>query len=90
MAKKTTRQRKEITQQRAIQQAAANVAQAVSASRVEAPSAAATARAATPTPTARGVDVHEEYQHIRSELKRIAILAMGITATLIVLSFILR
>ena len=90
MAKKTTRQRKELAQQRAIRQAATNVAQAVSVSRVEAPSAAAPARAATPTPAARGIDVHEEYQHIRSELKRIAILAIGITATLIVLSFILR
>jgi len=84
MAKKTTRQRKEIAQQRAIQQAAANVA--LSAARAGAPVTALDAPAAA----RRIIDTGDEYKHVRSDLRRIAVLAIGIIAVLIALSFVIR
>ncbi len=84
MARKITRQRKEIAQQRAIRQAAANVAQA--ASRASAPAAPP----ATSSPT-RPIDITgDEYQTVRADLRRIAIFAIGIIAVLIALSFVIR
>ena len=84
MAKKTTRQRKQITQQRAVQQAIANTARVTA---VEAPAA----EPSTPQPkAARTYDTTEEYRHIRGELRRIALLAGGIIVTLIILSFVIR
>jgi hypothetical protein len=82
MAKKTTRHRKEIAQQRAIQQAAANVALATS--RPSAPTA-------TPGPLpGASVPAADEYQHVRADLRRIAILAISIVAILVALSFVIR
>lgn len=84
MAKKTTRQRKEISQQRAIQQAAANVA--LAAARADTPPGVASTPA-TPRPI---VDAGDEYQHVRSDLRRIAILAISIIAILVALSFVIQ
>ena len=83
MAKKTTRQRKEIAQQRAIQQAAANVATTMLA---DAPAASTPA---APSRVVRAADFTEEYTQIRADLRRIAILAIAITAALIVISFVI-
>ncbi len=83
MAKKTTRQRKEIAQQRAIQQAAANVATTMLA---DAPAALTPA---APSRVVRAADFTEEYTQIRADLRRIAILAIAITAVLIVISFVI-
>lgn len=81
MAKKT-RHRKEIAQQRAIQQAAANVALATSR-----PSAPAAAPGTLPSASA---PVADEYQYVRADLRRIAILAISIIAILVALSFVIR
>ena len=84
MARKTTRQRKEIAQQRAIQQAAANVAQA--ASRPSAPAAAASISSnARPAE-----DAGDVYPYVRADLRRIAILAIGMIAILVALSLVIR
>ena len=88
MAKKMTRERKQIARDRAIQQAAANVA--LTAARVD----ASAAEAAPDTPAVqarapRGVDFGEEYSRVRSDLRRIALLAASIIAVLIVLSFLI-
>jgi len=89
MAKKTTRQRKELAQQRAIQQAAANVA--MGSARIETPAAqpAAAVTPASPARAARVAETGEEYKYVSSDLKRIALLALSITAVLIVLSFLM-
>jgi len=84
MAKKTTRQRKELAQQRAIQQAAANVSLAMA--RSDAPAAAPTAS----SPAQSIVNTSDEYKHVRSDLRRIAILAISIIAILVALSFVIR
>jgi len=91
MAKKTTRQRKELSRQRAVQQAAANVTAGIA-------QPASPASTPTPTPAVRtGVDpsaalragVGEEYAYVRSDLRRIAILAAAIVALLVVLSLVI-
>jgi len=84
MAKKTTRQRKELSQQRAIQQAAANIA--LSAARADTPPA----EIGAPATVRRIVDVGDEYQHVRGDLRRIAILALSIIAILVALSFVIQ
>lgn len=84
MAKKTSRQRKAQSQQRAIQQATANAGLAVA--RPEAPVAA-------PQPQAnlRPVAIPvEEYDRVRKDLRRILVLASSIVVVLIALSFIIR
>jgi len=82
MAKKT-RRRKEAAQQRAIRQAAANVATAA------APRPGAKAPATSAAPAGSIVDLSEEYQYVRSDLRRIAILATSIIAILVVLSLVI-
>jgi len=82
MAKKT-RRRKEIAQQRAIRQAAANVATATTR-----PSASASAISPA-APAGSTVDLSEEYRYVRADLRRIAILATSIIAILVVLSFVI-
>ena len=82
MAKKTTRQRKEIAAQRGVQQAVANVSMA--AARPSAPAAA-------PIPSTQAkpaVDYAAQYAYVRSDLRRIALLAVAIVAVLVVLSFV--
>jgi hypothetical protein len=89
MAKKTTRARKQLAQQRAIQQAAANVA--LSAFRPDAPAVAPESSGA-PVAQARAdrlAEFTEEYHRVRSDLKRIGLLAGSITAVLIALSFLI-
>jgi len=83
VAKKTTRQRKELSRQRAVQQAAANVSAAT------APSATAPTAPAPPVSAQVSVESGGEYAHVYSDLRRIAILAGGIIAVLVVLSFVL-
>ena len=88
MAKKTTRERKQLARDRAIQQAAANVA--MTAVRVDAAAEpAALETPATPVRGVRAADFTEEYNRVRSDLRRIAVLAVSIVAVLIVLSFII-
>lgn len=84
MAKKTTRQRKEIAQQRAIQQAIAN--SSLAAARVETP-APVQPGAAAARQTAIDAD---EFRYVRSDLRRIFILAASIIAVLVVLSFLVQ
>jgi len=89
MAKKTTRARKQLAQQRAIQQAVANVA--LSAIRPDAPAIAPNASGA-PIAQARAdrlAEFTEEYARVRSDLKRIGLLAGSIVAILIALSFLI-
>jgi hypothetical protein len=84
MAKKTTRQRKEIAQQRAIQQAIANAG--LASTRAEMP--AATAPAAPAVRQAAG-DV-DEFRYVRGDLRRIFILAASIITVLVALSFVIQ
>ena len=83
MAKKTTRRRKELAQQRAIQQAVANTATAAASQ--SSASRAPAAAAATGQPAA---DYTAEYARVRTDLKHIAIIAASIIAVLIALSFV--
>lgn len=85
MAKKTTRRRKQAAQQRAIQQAAANVSMATV--RPSAPAAATQTQSAA---ARASVDLSEEFKYVRADLRRIAILASSIIAVLVALSFIIR
>ncbi|HLF26758.1 MAG TPA: hypothetical protein VJG32_10500 [Anaerolineae bacterium] len=84
MAKKTTRQRKELAQQRAIQQAAANVS--LTGVRPSMPTAAPLISSSNQALLER----QEEHQRARADLRRIAMLAIGITAVLIALSFVIH
>ena len=85
MAKKTTRKRKQIAQQRAIEQAAANVSMATARPSAPAP------KATPETAAARvSVDLSDEYKYVRTDLRRIAILATSIVAVLVALSFVIR
>ncbi len=84
MAKKTTRQRKELAQQRAVQQAVANVSQ------MTARPVAPTATPSAAPPARATASQSDDYPYVRAELRRIAVLAVGIVAVLIALSFIIR
>ena len=85
MAKKTRKVLKQASQQRAIQQAAANITTALTAATLE----AAAAPKSTPT-SARTGSVPEDYRYVKSDLRRISILAASFTAILIALSFVVR
>ena len=84
MAKKTARQRKEESQLRAIQQATANVNRVVA--RSDAPSAAPS----VPAGVRHTAELADEYKYVRSDLRRIALLATSIIVVLIALSFVIR
>ncbi|HEY4688551.1 MAG TPA: hypothetical protein VIK33_04515 [Anaerolineae bacterium] len=84
MAKKTTRQRKALAQQRAVQQAVANVSMVTS--RPSAPMPAPS----TPKLAQPAHDFSAEYARVRTDLRRIAILAISIVAILVALSFVIR
>ena len=90
MAKKTRKVLKQESSQRAIRQAMSNV-QSVSAA--ETPTGAPAARMpinpAARTPKVE-LDPREEYKYVRTDLRRIAILAASFTAILIVLSFFIK
>lgn len=88
MAKKTRKVRQQESQQRAIRQAVSNT-QSVSISPAVAPTAAMANRAA-PSGKVTPIDPAEEYKYVRSDLRRIALLAVSLTAILIVLSFIIK
>jgi hypothetical protein len=86
MAKKTRKVLKQASQQRAIQQAAANITTAQS---VE--SAAVKNTAAPAARTARVVSsMPEDYRYVKADLRRIGLLAVSFTTILIVLSFFIR
>jgi hypothetical protein len=87
MAKKTTRQRKELAHQRAIQQAVANAG--MPAARADAP-VAAPAPVSSPAAIKARTETIEEHAYVRSDLRRIFILAAGITTVLIALSFLIQ
>ena len=89
MAKKTRKVSKQATQQRAIQQAVANV-NTVSA---VAPAPAETAGSATPTPARtviKGVSDEQEFAFVKSDVRRSLTLAGLFAAAMIVLSFFIR
>lgn len=79
MAKKTRKVLKQASQQRAIQQAAVNVNTALTA-------APAAAGRAVKTSESRV----EDYRYVKSDLRRISILAASFTAILVALSFVIR
>jgi hypothetical protein len=90
MAKKTRKVLKQESSQRAIRQAMSNV-QSVAA--VETPAGAPAARTPLNTvarPAKVEIDPREEYKYVRTDLRRIAILAASFTAILIVLSFFIK
>jgi len=66
-----------------MQQAAANVSAGIA--QPAAPGSTPAPAAAAPT----GVDVGEGYAYVRSDLRRIAILAIGLVAVLVALSFVI-
>lgn len=88
MAKKTRKVLKQESQQRAIQQAVANVN---AADAVTAPAAAEPAVAAAPT-RALKVEITDEqdFKFVRSDVRRSLTLAGIFAAAMIVLSFVLR
>ena len=83
MAKKSRKVLKQASQQRAIQQAAANITTALTA-------ATAQAAAAPKSASARAAGAPEDYRYVKSDLRRISILAASFTAILIALSFVIR
>jgi hypothetical protein len=88
MAKKRRKERKQLSRERGMQQAAANVGRVETLAPTPVqprPSASPRESAVANTATAN-VD---EYAYIRSDLKRIAILATSIIAILVVLSFMI-
>jgi uncharacterized protein (DUF934 family) len=87
MAKKTRRVKQQESQQRAIRQAVNNM-QSVSI----APMVGAAPATANRSAGARAVPLEpgEEYKYVRSDLKRIALLAISFTLILIALSFVIK
>ncbi len=87
MAKKTRKVLKQESQQRAIQQAAANINTAMAAE-------AAAAAQNTPAPAARTTKIAngptDDYRYVKSDLRRIGVLAASFTAILIILSFFIH
>lgn len=87
MAKKTRRVKQQQSQQRAIQQALNNT-QSVSITPL---AAALPATGNRPFGVkAAPLDPAEEYKYVRSDLKRIGLLAVSFTAILIALSFFIK
>jgi hypothetical protein len=86
MAKKTRKVLKQASQQRAIQQAAANVNLALTAARPAAGEPSTTAGRTVKASESRV----EDYRYVKSDLRRISILAASFTAILIALSFVIR
>jgi hypothetical protein len=86
MAKKTRKVLKQASQQRAIQQAAAHVNTALTA----APPAAGDTSAAAGRIVKASESRVEDYRYVKSDLRRIGILAASFTAILIALSFVIR
>jgi hypothetical protein len=94
MAKKTRKVLKQASSQRAIRQAMSNV-QAVSVVETSASAPASAPVARTPLnaaarPAKVEIDPREEYKYVRTDLRRIGILAASFTAILIVLSFFIH
>ena len=94
MAKKTRKVLKQESSQRAIRQAMSNI-QSVSTAEAPAGAPAGAPVARTPLTTAARpvkaeIDPREEYKYVRSDLRRIGILAASFTAILIVLSFFIH
>ena len=88
MAKKTRRVKQQESQQRAIRQALSNT----QSSGLIAP-AVAVAPMMSNRPSggkAVALDPAEEYKYVRSDLKRIGLLAVSFTAILVVLSFFIK
>lgn len=87
MAKKTRKVLKQASQQRAIQQAAANVNMALTAAAQPAVGDPFTAAGRTVKANESRV---EDYRYVKSDLRRISILAASFTAILVALSFVIR
>jgi hypothetical protein len=86
MAKKTRKVLKQASQQRAIQQAAANV----NVPPLAAPPAAGGTSVAVGRTVKASENSAEDYRYVKSDLRRIGILAASFTVILIALSFIIR
>lgn len=76
---KRKRKRRQISRERGVQQAVANVSKSRNLVKVK--------PIVADVETASADDNSEEYAYVRADLKRIAILAVGITVVLIALSF---
>ena len=89
MAKKTRKVSKQASQQRAIQQAVANVntVSAVAPAPAEAAGSAAPAQARA---VVKGVSDEQEFAFVKSDVRRSLMLAGVFTAAMIVLSFFIR
>lgn len=86
MAKKTRKVLKQESQQRAIQQAVSNVNTALAVAEAERQAAQA-----TPAKVAKSAETKpDDYRYVRSDLRRISLLAASFTAVLAVLSFFIR
>jgi predicted flap endonuclease-1-like 5' DNA nuclease len=90
MAKKTRKVLKQESQQRAIQQAATNVNTALTAAAAQAVTADRPAVAARPARTGENNNSAEDFRYVKSDLRRIGILAVSFSAILVVLSFFIH
>ena len=89
MAKKTRKVLKQESQQRAIQQAATNVNTALTAAAAQ-PAAADTPAAAPRTVKTAENTGAEDFRYVKSDLRRITLLAVSFSAILVVLSFFIK
>jgi len=91
MAKKKRKERKQLSRERGMQQAAANVGRMDTHTLAPTP---VRTRPTTPSPrepsaSSLATPQLDEYSYIRSDLKRIAILASSIVVILVALSFVI-
>lgn len=91
MAKKTRKVLKQESQQRAIQQAATNVNTALTTAAAAQPvTADKPTVAARPAKPGENNNSAEDFRYVKSDLRRIAILAVSFSAILVVLSFFIK
>ena len=90
MAKKTRKVLKQESQQRAIQQAATNVNTALTAVAAQPATADKPAVAARPAKPGENNNSAEDFRYVKSDLRRIGILAVSFSAILVVLSFFIH
>lgn len=90
MAKKTRKVLKQESQQRAIQQAATNVNTALTAAAAQAVTVDRPTVAARPAKSSENNNSAEDFRYVKSDLRRIGILAVSFSAILVVLSFFIH
>ena len=89
MAKKTRKVLKQESQQRAIQQAATNVNTALTTAAAQSVAADTPAAAPRVAKSAENTGA-EDFRYVKSDLRRIGLLAASFTAILVVLSFFIK